>query len=288
MCSFNGMMYFHEPLWPASYRSCIGAMVLLAALGTIIRNGHVLMCKILSRSLLPCAAIVALTTITQASAADLPMKAPAVAPIPFTWTGCHIGAHLGGAVSDDRTTSALGASVDFSSTGFTGGGQIGCDYQFAPNWVVGFEGQAAWTDLKNTHRASVRNFATGIVVPSQFTLSNDFLASATARLGYSFVDHWLFYAKGGAAWTHEKVDDAFVAPLLLLAVDPSATKTRNGWTVGAGTEWAFAPHWSANVEYNYYDFGNGGMTLVQPGATVTVNSLKDAIHTVTTGVNYHF
>jgi hypothetical protein len=30
-----------------------------------------------------------------------------------------------------------------------------------------------------------------ITVPSQFTLSNDFLAAATARLGYSFVDRWL-------------------------------------------------------------------------------------------------
>ena len=31
------------------------------------------------------------------------------------------------------------------------------------------------------------------------------------------------------------------------------------------------------------------MTLTEPNrATVTVNSLKDTIHTVTAGVNYHF
>ena len=255
----------------------------------IKKRGVPLVCKILSRNLLSCTAIAALAVAGQAFAADLPMKAPAAAPIPFTWTGCHIGGHLGGVVSDDRTVSALGATVGFSSTGFTGGGQIGCDYQFASNWVVGFEGQAAWTSLKNTHGASVRNLTTGATAPSQFTLSNDFLASATARLGYSFVDHWLFYARGGAAWTHEKVDDAFIAPALLIAVDPGATANRTGWTVGAGTEWAFAPHWSANVEYNYYDFGNGGMTLTEPNrATVTVNSLKDTIHAVTAGVNYHF
>ena len=173
-----------------------------------------LMCKILSHKLLSRTAILVLAATSQAFAADLPMKAPAAAPIPFTWTGCHVGGHLGGVVSDDRTVSALGATVGFSSTGFTGGGQIGCDYQFASNWVVGFEGQAAWTSLKNTHGASVRNLVTGATAPSQFTLRNDFLASATARLGYSFVDHWLFYARGGAAWTHEKVDDAYIAPVL--------------------------------------------------------------------------
>jgi outer membrane immunogenic protein len=246
--------------------------------------------RIFSRNFLSCTAIVVLTATSQVFAADLPMKAPIAAPIPFTWTGCHIGAHLGGVISDDRTTSALGATVGFSSAGFIGGGQIGCDYQFASNWVIGFEGQAAWTSLKNTHDASVRNLVTGATAPSQFTLRNDFLASATARLGYSFVDHWLFYVRGGAAWTHERVDDAFIAPALLIAVDPSATANRTGWTVGAGTEWAFAPNWSANVEYNFYDFGNGGLTLAQSGngVTVSINSLKDTIHAVTAGVNYHF
>jgi hypothetical protein len=28
------------------------------------------------------------------------------APVPFTWTGCHIGGHVGGVVSDDTTTNA--------------------------------------------------------------------------------------------------------------------------------------------------------------------------------------
>jgi outer membrane immunogenic protein len=80
---------------------------------------------------------------SSASAADFPVKAIAAAPVPFTWTGCHVGGHIGGVVSDDRTTSALGASTDFSSVGFIAGGQIGCDYQFAGGWVAGVEGRAA-------------------------------------------------------------------------------------------------------------------------------------------------
>jgi outer membrane immunogenic protein len=126
-------------------------------------------------------------------------------------------------------------------------------------------------------------------LPSQFTLRNDFLASATARLGYSVADRWLVYAKGGAAWTNEKMDVAFTN-LQAIAVDPSAAMTRTGWTVGTGVDWAFAPHWSSTLEYNYYDFGDHGATLFDAAhnATVTVFSLRDRIHAVTVGVNYHF
>lgn len=229
-----------------------------------------------------------------AAAADLPArvytKAPASAPVAaYNWTGCHIGVNVGGVVSEDSTTGVLGNSTGFSSAGFVGGGQIGCDYQFAPGWVAGVEGRAAWTSLKNSHRGSVRNLVTGVTIPSQFTLSNDFLASTTARLGYSFADRWLVFVRGGAAWTHEKVDDAFTN-LAGIAVDPRATMTRTGWTVGTGVEWAFAPHWSLSLDYNYYDFGKRGATLTDTANNtfVTLFSLKDTIHAATAGVNYHF
>jgi outer membrane immunogenic protein len=237
------------------------------------------------------AAIIALAAVTTASAADLALKAPAeAAPVKFTWTGCYVGGHIGAAFSEDHTTSSAGGIVDFSPTGFVGGGPIGCDYQFASNWVIGVEGRAAWTSLENTHAASVGFTSFGGLVtrvPSRFTLQNDFLASATARLGYVFGERWLVYARGGAAWTHEKIDDAFINPAGR-ASDPGTDLYRTGWTAGAGVEWAFAPHWSANVEYNYYDFGQKGMLLTGPINTVSVNSLRDTIHSATVGVNYHF
>src|SRR5215467_6482528 len=76
---------------------------------------------------------------SQASAADLPRKAPAYvppAPPPLTWTGCYIGANVGGAFTNGDATFA-GVEVSRSNSGFAGGGQIGCDYQFAGGWVVG-------------------------------------------------------------------------------------------------------------------------------------------------------
>jgi outer membrane immunogenic protein len=242
------------------------------------------------RTFLSAVTIVAFATTTSVFAADLAVKAPAMnpaAPVQFSWTGCYIGGHLGGVVSQDTTTGVLGNSNSFSSTGFVGGGQIGCDYQFAPGWVAGIEGRAAWTSLKNSHAGVVRNLALGTAIPSQFTLSNDFLASATARLGYSVADRWLVFVRGGGAWTHEKIDIAFTN-LAGIPVDPSETTTRTGWTVGTGVDWAFAPNWSAHLEYNYYDFGSRTATVTSPTNIVTVPSLKDRIHAVTTGVNYHF
>ncbi|MGY3449502.1 outer membrane protein [Bradyrhizobium sp. USDA 4353] len=225
-----------------------------------------------------------------ASAADLPMavKAP-VAAAPFTWTGCYAGGHLGGAVNDDKSTNNLGNSLDYSAAGFVVGGQIGCDYQFAPNWVLGAEGRAAWTSLDNMRNETVRFPALGgLRVPSQLHIRNDFLASVTGRLGYVYNAKWLIYARGGAAWTREKLDDAFFAPVAGVFTDPSATTTRTGWTAGGGIEWAFAAHWSANIEYNYYDFGTKSLLLTGPVNRVNFAGFKDTIHAATIGVNYHF
>jgi len=83
------------------------------------------------------------------------------------------------------------------------------------------------------------------------------------------------------------VDDAFTN-IRGIAVDPSTSTTRTGWTIGTGLEWAFARNWSATLEYDYYDFGSKGLTLTDPNATVTVSSFKDTIHAVTVGVNYRF
>jgi outer membrane immunogenic protein len=236
-----------------------------------------------------CAAALLALSATAASAADYALPAPAMASPTFNWTGCYLGAHLGGGASDDRTISSAGVTVDFGAGGFIGGGQAGCDHQFASNWVVGAEGRAAWSSLSSQHGSNVLFPALGVLVPSQFGLKNDFLASVTARFGYAYGSGWLFYGRGGVAWTHEKIDDAYVSPAAGFAIDPSASVMRTGWTLGAGVEWAFAPCWSANVEYNYHDFGTKGpIQLISPVEGVTVAHLKDTIHAATIGVNYHY
>jgi outer membrane immunogenic protein len=49
---------------------------------------------------------------------------------------------------------------------------------------------------------------------------------------------------------------------------------RNGWTAGAGVEWAFSQHWSTGVEYDYYQFGSRNVLLSDP-----INALSGPVNT---------
>jgi len=218
-------------------------------------------------------------------AADLPAPIPSEAPFVsgFSWTGCFAGVHSGGTFGHDEHPISNG----FNASGFLGGGQAGCDYQFGSALVMGAEARVARTSL-NGGTSDGTNIAAGVTAPAHFTVNNNFLASATARAGYSFAGGVLVYARGGAAFAGEKADEAFTDPILG-PVDASASSTRAGWTAGAGVDWAFLPHWSMEVKYDYYDFGNNNFVLNDPttGATVT-GSVKYRLQTVTIGSSYHF
>ena len=79
--------------------------------------------------------------------------------------------------------------------------------------------------------------------------NTDFLASVTGRFGYAF-DHVLLYAKGGVALAGDKYDVS--GSFTGLPYSFQGLDNRFGWIAGGGVEWAFARHWSVNVEYDYY------------------------------------
>jgi outer membrane immunogenic protein len=101
----------------------------------------------------------------------------------------------------------------------------------------------------------------------------------------------LGYVKGGGAWT--RIDHAFYGTAPVNFLSESATDVdRQGWTVGGGLEWMFAPGWSVFGEYNYMDFGSLNSNFVR-GPLAVVNS-EDVIRnrltvqTALVGVNYKF
>jgi outer membrane immunogenic protein len=220
---------------------------------------------------------------SQASAADLPRKAPAyIPPAPplITWTGCYIGANIGGAFGHASAT-VDGAEVSGNGSGFAGGGQIGCDYQFAgTGWVIGFRNMFDGTSNKKS-----RTFDT-VDGPVVANFNNQWFDTLTGRLGYAVAPTWLLYFQGGGAWGHTSTD------LTSGGVQIGQTsKTRSGWTVGGGVEWMFAPHWSAFLEGNYMDFGSrDGTATFGAGACATGCpwSTKATETTVLVGVNYRF
>ena len=225
----------------------------------------------MKKILLATVAVVALGATVPALAADLGAaprytKAPAyVAPI-YNWTGFYIGGHVGGGFAGDD--SILGSSR------FLGGIQGGADYQFAPNWVAGIEAQYSWASNNNSSLL----FPGGTLVSS----NSDQLGSVTGRLGYAFGPA-LLYAKGGYAW---KDGDHLIATRggVPLAFTTSGNQ-RDGYTVGTGLEYMFAPNWSAKVEYMYYNFGSP--TFVTP-VSLAGARFNDDEHVVKAGVNYRF
>ena len=81
--------------------------------------------------------------IVPAMAADMPpLDRVPIAPA-FNWTGIYFGADLGGAWSTIQAGS-LGSN-DASSV--IGGVYGGYNWQFAPGWLIGIEGDSSWADL---------------------------------------------------------------------------------------------------------------------------------------------
>ena len=254
-----------------------------------------------------------------ALAADLPVKARPVAAVPYTWTGCHVGGHIGAGwdhttYSDPGTLSPLllggtgiiqnfaPAGASFSGNGgpnFLGGVQAGCDYQFASHWVIGFGGDVSWTDLNSLTNDPFFNGKNGR--PIGLSSRTTEIATVTGRVGYAW-DKLLFYGKGGAAFAHDKywsgnaggITNAIfgcgaVAPFDC-AVAGSAD--RWGWTAGVGLEWAFTTNWSAFAEYDHYGFDTKTIAMAATNALAPVVpanlNVRHDIDTVKVGINYRF
>src|SRR5262245_16780026 len=96
-------------------------------------------------------ALLAALAVSPAFAADLKApayKAPPPPPPPiYTWTGCYIGGNVGWGRSETKVSVNGFEDGSLSNDGIVGGGQIGCDYQFAGNWVIGIQGMFDATSL---------------------------------------------------------------------------------------------------------------------------------------------
>jgi outer membrane immunogenic protein len=231
----------------------------------------------MKKLLLGAVALVALGAAVPALAADLGAgpysKAPAyAAPAIYNWTGFYIGGHLGGEFNGNSGFNSLVLS-NYDAR-FLGGVQAGADYQFAPSWVAGFEGQYSWLGRNNATAA----FPVGLV----YNNNQRALGSLTGRVGYAWGPS-LFYVKGGYAYSDNSETLTRAGIPVAFALDRSH---RDGYTVGAGVEYMFAPSWSAKVEYQYYNFGSS--RFIAPVVMVPFGSFSNDEHTLKAGLNYRF
>jgi outer membrane immunogenic protein len=144
------------------------------------------------------------TLVTGAAlAANLPLKAPpAPAPAPFSWTGCYTGGNAGGAwtqIDESLTTAppfpAPTSQSSGSDTSFTGGGQLGCNWQFNPSWVGGLEGDSNYIHASRTQHGNILGRGGEDTVR---TTTLKWLATVRGRFGYAWGPS-LLYATGGLA-----------------------------------------------------------------------------------------
>ena len=266
-----------------------------------------------------------------ASAADLPSKAPAYTPPApvWNWTGFYIGVNggfSGGKAETDFNaapvtvvTNVGPAPHSFDIPGFVGsesarlngvigGGQIGYNWQFSPNWVVGVE-----ADIQASGEKGSRQFSNsfsfdppGAILPVTGTALTDYEAKISwfgtvrGRIGYAW-DRVMVYATGGLAYGEVKLDGTSTVSGTVGALPFSITHAlghshvNTGWTAGAGAEVALAGNWTGKFEYLYMDLGSlddsdaviiPRIISVTGGQTFTHTHFTDNIFRV--GLNYKF
>jgi outer membrane immunogenic protein len=232
-------------------------------------------------------------------------KAPALAPV-RNWSGFYIGGNLGYGWRNGNTDfsflptpAAFGdnnGSLGIRSTGVIGGAQIGYNWQIGP-LVTGIEADVQGSDIKGSARATATFFGTAVPDPQVVPSSETKLAwfgTVRGRLGVTVTPDLLLYGTGGLAYG--RVDASanthlFVPDGSPFAESPaSVSKTKVGWTAGAGAEWMFARNWSAKLEYLYLDLGSdSAIGNVTPATGFQVGYTWHTRENITrVGVNYHF
>jgi outer membrane immunogenic protein len=223
-----------------------------------------------------------------AGAADLPRRMPApeyIAPA-FSWNGFYIGGHTGVAVGKTSTSNnapyggfdAGGTPLSYNlhPAGIFGGGQLGYNWQRGV-YVFGVEADIGYLGLNDSISPAPGNYV---------AVQYGWYGTITGRLGLAMYDRLLTYVKGGAAVA--SITNSAGALTGAGVVDPTdyseTKKTRWGWTVGSGFEYALNQTWSVKSEYMYMNFGKFNATNLD-GDTFTH---KNQVHSLKVGLNYRF
>jgi len=175
----------------------------------------------------------------------MPLKAPPVAG--YDWSGLYAGGHVGYGRGYGRDTlfdpNPTAAASSFGS--LWGGLQFGYNHLLPSRLLVGLEGDISFPNYLDDGIVAARSTGS-----SSVTEKLDFVSTLRGRAGYAF-DRWLFYATGGLAWSQAR----FLEDPNLAGNEDKVLRTRTGWAVGAGTELAIAPGWTARLEYLYDRLG---------------------------------
>lgn len=249
-----------------------------------------------------------------AFAADMPVKAPIMAPPVLTWTGFYFGGNAGidksfGDATDafvaltgtDTFTGGIGAPfflppgqivLSTARVGGEGGVQAGYNWQ-AGMWVFGieadFDGSTASEDQTLFSPNANR-------VPETVRVGTKLLALGTARgrIGWATSGSSMLYLTGGFAYGEHELSLAAFAPAANPVINAavSARVWDTGWVVGGGWEGRlWDPRWSIKGELLFVSLRDLSVTIpyaygVNNSSSLTA-TLRENDFVARAGLNYH-
>lgn len=260
------------------------------------------MWRVLLKKLCFISFIAAVTAPSLANAADL-SPAP-VAPsqqISPRWTGFYLGFNrgFGGGVIENgmvltplnSSPGVLGQSSNRAS-GFIAGGQIGYNYQFANNFILGVESDLQWSDIKTSQQTMRLSDRSQLISNVDAVSGLTWFGTSRARLGYS-LGRVAPYVTGGVAYGKVQNQGSPVLGSNSL-VAGTTSQTNVGWAIGAGADIAISENLSAKSEYLYVSMpsATGSVNGVMiPTATPLYGSMGSGSfgnHIIRGGMNYRY
>jgi outer membrane immunogenic protein len=255
--------------------------------------------KIMKKILFAGLGFAVLGAASSAVAADLPMKAPPMAAVVYTWTGWYVGGNVGYGGSNDPASEYVVSGAAFPiigagtplygspnafrvrDEGVVGGAQVGYNWQTSTNVVLGVEADIQGSDLKGTigcvlicgvNQITIPRFTAFPVVfgSDSFREKLDWFGTVRGRVGYT-SGPTMVYLTGGLAYGDVERSGNVAG----ITLNPNGS-TRNaftgsynnsttkvGWTVGIGGEGKLTAHpgWSVKGEYLYVDLGSNSDTF---------------------------
>lgn len=198
--------------------------------------------------------------------------------------GLYIGGNVGAITNTAHRNDFNGyltgdpAGFSFVQTGFTGGLQLGYDFQ-CQNKLVGVVGDFNWVDIERNRRIDAGIGADDISTRDR----NKWFSTIRARAGIVVCDALVYVTAGGAV---SKVHTHWHSATHVVP-DFDYSKTRWGWAGGVGTEFKVWCDFSVGLELLYLAFDERNHRFLD-GTTTRVFGNSDTAWVGRVNVNYRF